>query len=163
VLRRSQYAKIEKTEEQFMKAPKTSVLLALTAGALLALTPALRAQDAKDSKEAPKSDSRPEGKRGEAMKERLDKMATDLKLTDDQKKKVADVFKSQAEKFRELRDATPEERQQKGRAMREEMDKKMKEILTKDQYEQWEKNRSQRPGGPGGPEGKKRGEKKGDN
>jgi Spy/CpxP family protein refolding chaperone len=140
-----------------MKAPRTILLLALAAGALLALNPALRAEDTKEPKDAPKREGRPEGKRGEAMKERLDKMATDLKLTDEQKKKVEEAFKAQGEKMRELRDATPEERREKGRAMREEMDKKMKEILTKEQYEQWEKTRPQ--GGPGGPDGKKRGEK----
>lgn len=135
-----------------MNATRISLIIALAAGALLALSPALRAEDTKESKDAPKREGRPGGKGGEGMKAPLDKMTEDLKLTDEQKKKVEELFKSQGEKRREMQNATPEER----KAFRDEMDKKFKEILTKDQYEKWQKDRPQ--GGPGaGGKGKKRG------
>jgi Spy/CpxP family protein refolding chaperone len=138
-----------------MKIHRISLMIALAAGALFAASPALRAQDAKE-KEAPKREGAPEGKRGEAVRDRFEKMSTDLKLTDEQKKKIQEAFRTQREKMQGL---SPEERRDKMREIRGEMDKKMKEILTKEQYEQWEKIRPQ--GGAGGPEKKKRA-KKGD-
>ena len=57
-----------------------------------------------------------------------------------------------------MRDATPEERQEKGKALREEMTKKMKEILNAEQFEKWQKMPQQRgPGGPGGQGGRRGG------
>ena len=73
------------------------------------------------------------------MQERLDKMSEELKLTDEQKEKVKEAFRAQFEKMRGLRDASPEERREKGKAMMDEQDKKMKEILKPDQYEKWQK------------------------
>ena len=96
-----------------MKASKISLMAALIAGVLLAYSPALRAEDAKEGKDAKKHEGRP-GRDGAGMKERLDKLAEDLKF----------------------------------KASREEMTKKMKGILTTEQFEKWEKNRPQ--GGPGG-------------
>ena len=129
-----------------MKMHKVSLLAALAAGALFALTPTLRAQDGNKP-------NRPEGgpragQRGEQAKERLAKISEDLKLTDDQKTKVEAAMKAQAETLRGLRDATPEERREKMQAARKAFDGKMKEILTADQYAKWEKTREQR--GPGG-------------
>ncbi len=140
-----------------MKLTKTSLMIAMAAAALFAVSPALRAQEAKESKDAPKREGAPEGKRGEAVRERFDKMATDLKLTDDQKKKIQEAFRAQREKMQGL---SAEERREKMRESRGELDKKMKEILTKEQYEQWEKTRPQ--SGAGAP-GKKRAKKAGKN
>jgi len=145
-----------------MKATKISLIAALIAGVLVAYTPAVRAQDAKDGKAAPKREGQPGGpggQRGEAAKERLNKLAEELKLTDAQKTKVEAAMKEQGEKMRGSRDpnATPEERKEKMKASREEMSKKMKGILTPEQFAKWEKmpqGRGQggqgRPGGPGG-------------
>jgi len=140
------------------------LITALTLGGLLAAS-AVNAQEKPTKSERPNGpppgDSRP-GQRGEAMKERMAKMAEELNLTDEQKTKVQEYMKSQAEKRQELRDATPEERQEKGKAMREELNKKMKEILTAEQYTKWEKMRpaaGQRPGGPGGDRRRPAGEK----
>jgi protein CpxP len=126
-----------------MKASKISLIAAVIAGVMLAYAPALRAQDTnRDTRTR-------QGRAGGAgMKERVDKMAEDLKLTADQKTKVEAVMKEQGEKMRGLRDLTPEERREKSTALRAETTKKMKEILTAEQFTQWEKNRPQgRPGG----------------
>lgn len=150
-----------------MKIRKFSFIAALAAG-VIAFSPALQAQD-----NAPKREGQPErpaGKRGPggpggpAFGARL---AEELKLSEEQKTKVQDAFKQQREKLEALRNAPPEERREKARALREEMDKKMKEILTSEQYEKFQKLREERgPVGPGKegrrPEGgKKRGDKKG--
>jgi periplasmic protein CpxP/Spy len=139
-----------------MKASKISLMAALIAGVMLAYSPALRAQEAKEGKDTNTRQGRPGGM---GMKERVDKMAEDLKLTADQRTKVEAVMKDQAEKRRALRDLTPEERREKSQAMREEMAKKMKEILTAEQFEKWEKNRPQ--GGPRGQGGPGRGNRQG--
>ncbi len=128
-----------------MKMQKVGIMTALAAGALIALSPMGRAED----KPGPPEGRPPQGQRGEMVKERIAKMAEELKLTDEQKTKVTTVMKEQAEAMRGLRDATPEERREKMKAGREEMQKKMKEILTPEQYAKWEKLRKE--GGPGGP------------
>jgi len=131
-----------------MKMPKVSLMAALAAGALIALTPALRAQDKPDK---PEGGPR-QGQRGEMVKERLAKLSEELSLTAEQKTKIEAVLKEQAETMRGLRDATPEDRRAKMQAARKEIDTKVKGILTTEQYTKWEKIREQRgAGGPGGP------------
>jgi len=121
---------------------KVGWIAIVAVGSLLAFNPALRAAEEKEAKKSEGS----AGGRGAAMQERLDKMATELKLTDEQKEKVKEAFRAQFEKMRGLRDATPEERREKGKAMMEEQDKKMKEILTTEQYEKWQKMREEERG-----------------
>ena len=143
-----------------MKSNKISLIAAL-AVALIVCNPALRADDTKPTADAPKGERGPGGPRGEAAKERLNKLVEELKLTDTQKTKVEAVLKAQMQKRQELRDATPEERKEKGKAMREEMNKKLKELLTAEQFEKFEKmpppGRGQ--GGPGARRGAPAGEK----
>jgi periplasmic protein CpxP/Spy len=135
-----------------MKTNKISWMVALVAGALIALAPTLRAADKAERPEG----APPRGPRVEAAKERLAKIAAELELTAEQKTKVEAAFKAQAEAMRGVKDATPEERREKGQAARKEMQKAMKEILTPEQYAKFEKMREERrPGGPGGPEGRK--------
>jgi Spy/CpxP family protein refolding chaperone len=130
-----------------MKMHKVSLLAALAAGALIAFTPTLRAQDNKP--ERPAREPRA-GQRGEAPRERLAKIAEDLKLTEEQKTKVEAALKEQVETLRGLRDAAPEERREKMQAARKAFNGKMKGILSADQYAKWEKTRAERgPGGPG--------------
>ena len=139
-----------------MKMQKFSFLAAVAAGALIAFTPTLQAQENKPDRPAggPRA-----AQRGD-VKERLAKIAEDLQLTSDQKTKVEAAMKEQADTMRGLRDATPEERREKMQAARKAFDGKMKETLTADQYAKWEKTREQRRpagegrrGGPGGPGG----------
>ena len=79
--------------------------------------------------------------RGGNVDQRVDRMAERLKLTDEQKAKVKALLQADAEKMRGLRDLAPEERRDKMRAMRKETDTKMKEILTADQFKQWQEIR----------------------
>lgn len=133
----------QKKEKQFMKMHKVSLLAALVAGSLIAFTPALRAED---KPERPNRAERPGGgQRGDMLK----KMAEELGLSDEQKTKLQEVFKAQREAMKDL---SPEERREKMKESREEMNAKVKEILTAEQYAKWEKIRDERrPGGPGGP------------
>ena len=128
-----------------MKMHKTSLMAVLAAGAVIALSPLVRAED----KPTPPASRPPAGQRGELAKERITKMAEELKLTDEQKTKVTALMKAQAETARGLKEATPDERKEKMKASRAEMETKMKEILTPDQFTKWEKLRKE--GGPGRP------------
>ncbi len=136
-----------------MKMQKVSWMAAVAAGALIALSPLVQAED----KPTPPEGRPPQGQRAEMAKERIAKMAEELKLTDEQKTKVTALMKEQAETMRGMKDAPPEERREKMKAGREEMQKQMKTILTPEQYTKWEKLRKEggpgRRGGPGGPGG----------
>jgi len=127
-----------------MKISKVSLIAVLVAATVLAYSPALRAQEKERKRDRPAA-----GQRQQMMKERLDKMSQDLKLNEEQKKKVEALMKAQGEKMRGLRDVTPEERREKANTMREEMDKKMKEILTTEQYQKWQKMRREGRGAGG--------------
>lgn len=135
-----------------MKMHKISLLAALAAGALIALTPNLRAED---KPEKPNRPERPEGgPRGGQRGDMLKEMAEKLNLTADQKAKLQEAIKAQRENRKDLKDATPEERRAAMKEAREAMNAKLKEILTAEQYAKWEKIREEnRPGGPGGPGG----------
>lgn len=126
-----------------MKLPKISLLAALAAGALFALTPNVRAED-KPAKPAPAE--RPEGgPRGGPHGDQLKEMAAQLNLTADQKAKLQEAFKAQRVA---LKDLTPAERREQMKANRQATDTKLKEILTAEQYAQWEKLRQEnRPAG----------------
>jgi periplasmic protein CpxP/Spy len=143
-----------KRKSQFMKMKKVSLMAALAVGALIAFSPLVRAED----KPTPPEKRPPQGQRGEMAKERIAKMAEELKLTDEQKTKVTALLKEQEETRRGMKEATPEERKEKMKASREEMQKQMKAILTPEQYTKWENLRKEgapgrpgRRGGPGGP------------
>ena len=151
-----------------MKINKTSLITLLT-GALLIAGTGLQAQDAppKDApKDAKPSDrQRPQwgGGEGGGQQDPMAKMAEELKLTDDQKAKLKEARQEQMEKMRAIRSddsLTQEQKREKTRALREDFNKKVKEILTAEQFEKWEKMRpqgGQRPGGgPGGLGGPKK-------
>ena len=118
-----------------MKLTKISLIAVLAAATVLSYSPTLSAQEKKDT---PKREGGGQGG-GDFVKQRMDRLNEELKLTDEQKPKVEALLKAQAEKMRGLRDATPEERREKMQASREEMGKKMKEILTTEQYEKYQK------------------------
>jgi periplasmic protein CpxP/Spy len=125
-----------------MKLHKISLLAALATGVLFALTPSLRAEDKPAKPAHPEAGPRG-GPRGEMLKE----MGEKLNLTADQKAKLQEAFKSQREAMKDL---TPEERREKMKENRKTTDAKIKEILTPEQYAQWEKMKQEnRPaGGP---------------
>ena len=133
-----------------MKINKLSVMTVLAAGGLVACSNSAMAQDQKP--DAP-------GRRGQMVERRMERLTEQLKLTDEQKPKVQAALEQTAKKMQDLRGAPADDRAEKMKAIREEENKKLKEILTADQYTKYEKIREQRgPGGPGAPggEGKKK-------
>ncbi len=135
----------------------------LTAAALAAVLlggPLAFAADERPAERPRRAGPPAAGERGGAgrvgSEEWLNRLSEQLKLTAEQKQKVAAAQKEQRDQMARLREdtsLTPEQRREKARALREEMDKKMKEILTSDQYTHWQELRRQRPGGPGGNRG----------
>ena len=100
--------------------------------------------------------NRPPERRGPTARQRVDRMATELKLNDDQKAKVSALFEKQAKERREIfgdRALSREERRDKMRALMEDETKQLKTILTPDQFEKWktlrEQMRSRAPRRPG--------------
>ena len=120
-----------------MRAIRPRILAALALGSLLCCSTLVFAQS---------TNSPARGERRQTVQQRVDKMASELKLNDEQKTKVTALLESGAKKRQELRADTSlsrDERREKSRAFMKEQDKKLKEILTKDQFEQWQKMRSQ--------------------
>lgn len=135
-----------------MKMNRLSLVAALVLGGLVAGSQSGLAQDST----APK---RPE-RRGLSAQQQVDRMATELKLTEDQKTKLVASFEELQKKRQELfsdNSLTPEQRREKMRPLMEEHNKKFKEILTPEQLEKWQKMRAQRrPAAPGGSPGQKK-------
>ncbi len=146
--------------------------IVLTMVALLSMT-AVMAQDAKSERKAPKEPS---------AEEMTNRMANDLKLTDEQKAKVLELNKeykdvlkaprrprgprpdaqsgaTQQEDQKDFKKGQRPERpeltdEQKAKfkahhAKRQEYDKKLKQILTDDQYKSWKKKHGRRGGRDG--------------
>jgi Spy/CpxP family protein refolding chaperone len=123
-----------------MKANKTMLIAALAAGSLLVWSPALRADDTNTPPSTPPAGAPPAGQHSPGMRggPNLDQ----LNLTDDQKPKVQAIVEAQREKMRELRQdtsLTPEDRRAKAKAIRADTDAKMKDVLTPEQFEKWQK------------------------
>lgn len=155
-----------------MKTARISLIAALIAAVLGAYLPVASAQDdTKPAKPAQKRETRP-GRPGggggpggpEAMmKERMNRLTEELSLTDAQKPKVEAALKAQMEAIRGVRtdsNLSDEQKREKARTAREDFNKKMKEILTAEQYAKFEKMPPGRgPGGPGGPGGERKAKK----
>ena len=103
---------------------KLSLIAALALGGLMACSTLVSAQDATKT-----------GKKGYSVEQRLDAMTTQLSLTDEQKPKVKAVLDDTAKK---MKDVAQEDRQTKGREIRDEQNTKMKAILTPEQYTKYE-------------------------
>jgi Spy/CpxP family protein refolding chaperone len=134
-----------------MKSTKTLLIAALAAGALLAGSSALRAQDA--------TNTPPAGEHSPGMKSHPD-LAKQLDLTDAQKPKVEAIRKNATEKGRALREdtsLTPEEKKAKAKAIREDTATQMKGVLTPEQFAKWQEmsKRGPRMHPPGGPDAPK--------
>jgi periplasmic protein CpxP/Spy len=141
-----------------MKIHKHSLVALLAAGGLLALGPVLNAQETKKeakpqppatgAAERPDRPDRPRGLNAEAQLERLSEQ---LSLTADQKPKVKAVLEERTKVGAAARELPQEERRAKMQAAREDMDKKLKGILTEEQYKKYEAlPRGRGQGGPGG-------------
>jgi hypothetical protein len=147
-------------DKTFMKITKMTLIAALAVGGLLALSPALRADDATNTPPgAPPAGGPPPGDRGPGMRGRgpnFDMLVQRLALTDDQKPKVMAILDDQREKMRGLRedqDLSREDRMAQMKSIREETDAKLKAVLTDDQFQKFQEMRPRRDGPPGGPPG----------
>ena len=129
-----------------MRLTKTSLAIIAVAGAL-ALSPSSRAQ----------TNTPPAGGRqgGRGADQQLAQLSEQLKLTDEQKPKVKTVLEEQRKKTQELRSDTtlaPQDLRTKRQAIMQDTSKKMKEILTADQfkkYEEWMQQQRGRGGAAG--------------
>ncbi len=121
-----------------MRTNKFRLIATMALGALLACGTAVMAQDNKESKG---------GKRGGmSAEERLQAMTDTLKLTDEQKPKVKAALEDTQTKMQDARSAPQDERREKFQAIRTDEAKKMKEILTPEQYTKYEEMRPGRGG-----------------
>ena len=130
-----------------MKMTKLGLVAALVLGGIVASANLASAQQDNTA-----------GKKGGRMtvEQQLSHMKEMLSLTDDQTPKVKAVLEDISKKRQELRDLAPEQRREKGQALREEESKKMKEILTADQFTKWQDMTKKK----GPPPGEKKGEEK---
>jgi Spy/CpxP family protein refolding chaperone len=129
-----------------MKISKIAVIAAIAVSSLVTFTAA--AQD------KPPGEGNGPHKEHPQAGARMDKMATELGLNADQKAKWEALMKSQAEKMKAIHDdasLTQEQKREKAKALREDNDKQMKQILTPEQYAKWEKMRQERREHPGAP------------
>jgi Spy/CpxP family protein refolding chaperone len=134
-----------------MKITKSTLAVALLLAGMVTLKPlGLAADKPADKPDAAKPDA-PRRERREQARDRIEQMAKELNLSDDQKTKLKPVFQHEAEKMKALRDDTSlsrEQRREKLKAIRDDFVGKVKEVLTKEQFEKWEKLREQRPQRP---------------
>src|SRR5215813_3296743 len=116
-----------------MRTNKFGLIATMALGVLLACGTAVMAQDNKEGKG---------GKRGRmSAEERLQQYTDALKLTDDQKPKVKAALEDTQTKMQEAQSAPQEERQAKRQTIMADEGKKMKEILTAEQYTKYEEMR----------------------
>lgn len=83
---------------------------------------------------------------GEQMRTRMEGLFAELNLTDEQKKKLREVFASHGEKLKELRANTellPEQKAQQFKELQEKMEPQIKAILTPEQFTKWQQKREE--------------------
>ena len=128
-------AKHKTKTQRTVEMKKLSLIAAMALGGLVAFSMLATAQEA--GKEGKKG-----GKGGFSVEQRLERMSSQLNLTDAQKPKVKAVLEETAKK---MKDASQDERREVMRKAREEETKKFKEILTPEQFTKYEQM-SQRGG-----------------
>jgi periplasmic protein CpxP/Spy len=134
-------------KQLYMKITKSTLALGLMCAGMISLNPLAYAADKPDEA---KPDA-PRRERREQVRDRLEQMSKELNLSEEQKGKLKTVFQQEAERMKSLRQdtsLTPEQRREKVRGLREEFAGKIKEVLTKEQNEKWDKLREQRPDRP---------------
>ena len=133
-----------------MKATKPLIIAALVAGSLLASDLVLQAQGVTNTPPpVPPVGGPPPGSSpgGPGMRGRpdLDMIARQLNLTDDQKSQLQSVLAARMQKMRGLMQNTNfvglslEDRKAKVKAVRDETEMQIKNLLTPQQYSQWQK------------------------
>jgi periplasmic protein CpxP/Spy len=94
---------------------------------------------AQDTKAAPR--------RGANIEQRIEQLDKELKLTADQKTKLKTYLEGERKKNQDIRadtSLTREQRQEKMRAVRDDLSKEMKSVLTSEQFTKWEKDQKAR-------------------
>jgi len=124
-------------------------------GGLMACASLATAQDNKDSKGG---SGQGQGRGRMSVDARMERLTTELSLTDAQKPKVKAVLEETQKKAQGLRDLPQDERREKMTAIREDESKALKPILTPEQMEKYKNLPQQFRRGQGGE--KKEGEKK---
>ena len=117
-----------------MKITKTTLAIIASLG-LLSLAPTLNAQTSTNTPATHRAGGRM------SLDDQLKSLTTRLTLTDEQTPKVKAVLEEQIKVRQAARDLPPEERRAKAKALREETTKKMKEILTPEQFKKYEEGR----------------------
>jgi Spy/CpxP family protein refolding chaperone len=118
-----------------MKINKLSMAM-MAAASLLAASPAVYAQtNSTGGGAAPAAPGRAPRM---TVDQRLEALNKELTLTDEQKPKVKAALEEQNTAMTAARNADATERQTKAKAARDEFTKKMKEVLTPEQYKKFE-------------------------
>ncbi len=133
---------------------RISLIAAVALGGLVAFSTLATAQEASQ-------DTKKSGKRGfPTIEQQMERLSTQLNLTDEQKPKVKTVLEDQQKKMQELRSDSSldqEARREKFQALRKETEKKMKGILTEEQFQKY-KEMGPRMGKKGGNKAEKKSE-----
>ena len=134
-----------------MKTIKPVFFAAFALAGMLSLQPMARAAETSAAAQ-PAQDER-----GAAIRERMQAVAKELGLTDEQKQQLKPILQAEAEKLKALRDdqsLTRPEKLEKLKILREELLPQLKEILTPEQLAKWQKLRQERLGqaAPGAPQ-----------
>ena len=128
-----------------MKITRTTILLAATVAMLpfASLAEDKKSETKPAEKAAPPAPPRPGGADREARgKEMREKMAKELGLSEEQKKKVDAIWEEQRKKGQELRNdasLSQDEKRTKGRELMESTQKKVKDLLTPEQQAKYDK------------------------
>ncbi len=133
---------------------KLNIIAAMVIGGLVACATVATAQ------ETGKSEKK-EGKRGfPTVEQQMERLSTQLNLTDEQKPKVKAVLEEEHKKMQELRSDTSldrDARREKMQTIRKDTTAKMKGVLTEDQFKKYEEM-AQRMGKKGGKKAEKKSE-----
>ncbi len=109
---------------------------------LLSLAPCLSAAD-----DAPAAKPRkPANAQAERPRDRIQAMAKELNLSEEQKGKLRAMLQKEAEKRKALRgdtSLTREARREKTKAIAEDLTAELKKVLTAEQFEKWQKMRAE--------------------
>lgn len=114
-----------------MKLTKISLVAAMVLGGLLACSNLALAQDASNG----------HGKKGHGTRgvdQRVERLDKAVSLTDEQKPKVKALFEEEGKKMAATRDLSGDERTTKRREIMKEQNKKLKDILTPDQFKKYQ-------------------------
>ncbi len=128
---------------------KVSLIAAMVLGGVVACSTLANAQDA------------PKKKGRFTVEQQMERVTTELNLTDEQKPKVKAVLEESSKKMREIfsdQSLDQSQRREKMQPILEEQNKKMKAILTADQFKKYEELNAR--GKKGGKKGGKKAEKK---